>query len=144
MKLPLHDSRPGAIPIPAVFAPNGPGFQNLYAGDTVEFMYRTGELGNRELRRARVLQLLVFHDHVQVDFGSCGYTVNESNFVRLVRRGKRHIAADKQERARYLSCCPACRKLGKLCPPCKRREAQHTREQRDYARMQTLRRERQA
>lgn len=77
---------------------NGPGFSGLYAGDSVEFRTAGGPgiPGGVITRTARVLQLLVFHDHVQVDFGSCGYTVNESNFVRLVRRGKRHILADRE------------------------------------------------
>jgi hypothetical protein len=67
---------------------NGPGFEGLYAGDTVRF------IGRGELRNARVLPLLVFADHVQVAFGPHGYTVDECNFLRLVRRGKRHMAAD--------------------------------------------------
>jgi len=74
---------------------NGPGFEGLYAGDTVRFSItirgRTWE-GN-----APVLPLLVFDDHVQVRYGSFGYTVDASNFVRLVRRGKRHIEADARE-----------------------------------------------
>jgi hypothetical protein len=79
---------------------NGPGFAGLYAGDVVEF--RTGAIGTaREdlrlvaVRRAGVLPLLVFTNHVCVRYGSCGYPVNASNFIRLVRRGKRHMAADK-------------------------------------------------
>ena len=80
-----------------MFAPNGPGFRNLYAGDTVEFLANYDAKANafRETRTARVLQLLIFADHVQVAYGPCGYTVDATNFVRLVRRGKRHIAADK-------------------------------------------------
>jgi len=92
---------------------NGPGFAGLYAGDVVEFTVAT--IAEREIgavwhpsrrrtvlgtatRRAAVLPLLVFQDHVQVKYTSCGYTVNASNFVRLVRRGKRHMAADRQAR----------------------------------------------
>jgi hypothetical protein len=53
-----------------------------------------------EYKTASVLPLLVFADHVQVKYGPCGYTVDASNFVRLVRRGPRHMAADsKVERA---------------------------------------------
>jgi hypothetical protein len=73
---------------------NGPGFRNLYSGDSVQFR---GPGTESTLRTARVLPLLVFEDHVQVDYGACGYTVNAYNFVRLVRRGKRHIAADRAE-----------------------------------------------
>lgn len=82
-----------------MFNVNGPGFQGLYSGDSVEF--RTGAMGTaREdvrlvaTRTARILPLLVFADHVQVAYGPCGYTVDASNFVRLVRRGRRHIQAD--------------------------------------------------
>jgi|GEM_PF-3214195 len=71
-------------------APNGPGFAGLYAGDVVEFAPACG----RDTRTASVLPLLVFADHVQVRYGACGYTVNAANFVRLVRRGKRHMQAD--------------------------------------------------
>ncbi len=73
---------------------NGPGFAGLYAGDTV--LFKVGAKG-REYSdfTAAVLPLLVFTDHVQVKYGPCGHTVNADNFVRLVRRGKRHIAADK-------------------------------------------------
>ncbi len=69
---------------------NGPGFAGLYAGDIVEF-----RVPSDAPRTASVLPLLVFADHVQVKYGSFGHTVDASNFVRLVRRGKRHIAADK-------------------------------------------------
>lgn len=114
--LPVHDPRPGAIPIPAVFAPNGPGFRNLYSGDSVEFLVRLGGHGKntmRTTRTARVLPLLVFPDHVQVNYGTCGYTVNASNFVRLVRRGKRHMAADKAAHCDHL---PNAR--GSICMRC--------------------------
>ena len=72
---------------------NGPGFAGLYAGDVVEFNVERGDANDRYVT-ATVLPLLVFTDHVQVRYGACGYTVDASNFVRLVRRGKRHIAAD--------------------------------------------------
>jgi hypothetical protein len=82
---------------------NGPGFAGLYAGDTVQFFVR-GTFEKRTLHAASVLPLLVFADHVQVRYGACGYTVDASNFVRLVRRGKRHIAADAV-RAKYPTAC---------------------------------------
>lgn len=73
---------------------NGPGFAGLYAGDSVLFrVYGQGKAF--VIRCAPVLPLLVFSDHVQVRRSNFGYTVDASNFVRLARRGKRHIAADK-------------------------------------------------
>lgn len=76
---------------------NGPGFRGLYAGDSIEFVAPVSNgNGIRRTIKARVLQLLVFSDHVQVDYGTCGYTVSADNFVRLVRRGKRHMAVDRQ------------------------------------------------
>jgi hypothetical protein len=75
-----------------MFNYNGPGFKGLFAGDVVEF-HTAGRV--RKLRAA-VLPLLVFDTHVQVRYTPHGYTVDASNFVRLVRRGKRHIAADKK------------------------------------------------
>lgn len=80
----------------SIFAPNGPGFKGLYAGDVVSFIeWRGTSHGAQESfeRTAAVLPLLVFADHVQVRYGPCGYTVDDRNFVRLVRRGKRHTAA---------------------------------------------------
>jgi len=76
---------------------NGPGFQGLYAGDSVEFF-----TSHHKIARASVLPLLVFADHVQVKFTPCGYTVNADNFIRLVRRGKRHIEADRANVASVL------------------------------------------
>jgi hypothetical protein len=76
-----------------MFNVNGPGFAGLYAGDTIAFWT------NYRMYTATVLPLLVFADHVQVRYGACGYTVDASNFVRLVRRGKRHIAAVNGKRA---------------------------------------------
>lgn len=70
---------------------NGPGFAGLYAGDLVEFQPARWE----STHVASVLPLLVFEDHVQVRFGSFDCTVNASNFVRLVRRGRRHMLADR-------------------------------------------------
>lgn len=76
---------------------NGPGFAGLYAGDVVRFYVTDGRGNGASLgvRTARVLNLLVFADHVQVNYAPCGYTVDARNFCELVRRGKRHIAADK-------------------------------------------------
>ena len=84
---------------------NGPGFAGLYAGDVVEFtvpIVRTRRGMQHFLyaiERAAVQPLLVFADHVVIvrKGAKGGYTVNASNFVRLVRRGKRHIAADRQD-----------------------------------------------
>jgi len=80
---------------------NGPGFAGLYAGDVVEFSVwrEVGAIVHPSRRReerhtAAVLPLLVFPDHVNVRFTPHGYVVNASNFVRLVRRGRRHILAD--------------------------------------------------
>ena len=75
---------------------NGPGFAGLYAGDSVEFLVSLGAARNpvRTNKTARVIPLLVFADHVQVSYGPNGHTVDASNFVRLVRRGRRHIQAD--------------------------------------------------
>jgi hypothetical protein len=73
---------------------NGPGFAGLYAGDVVEYHGRRSNGFGR--CRATVLPLLVFADHVQVRYGNFGYTVDASNFVRLVRRGKRHMAGDSK------------------------------------------------
>lgn len=42
------------------------------------------------------LYQLVFDSHVVVRRGKFGTVVDASNFARLVRRGKRHIAADKE------------------------------------------------
>jgi hypothetical protein len=81
---------------------NGPGFAGLFAGDIVEWQPRQWE----QTHRCKVLPMLVFADHVQVRFGSFGATVDSSNFVRLVRRGKRHIAADL-ELADFYACHPA-------------------------------------
>ncbi len=103
---------------------NGPGFAGLYAGDTV--LFKVGAKG-REYSdfTAAVLPLLVFTDHVQVKYGPCGHTVNADNFVRLVRRGKRHIAADKAAAAahighvafRYASCpCVLCKNASHVRP----------------------------
>jgi hypothetical protein len=71
---------------------NGPGFAGLFAGDIVEWQPHRWEYTHRRT----VLPLLVFADHVQVRFGSFGATVDAANFVRLIRRGKRHIAADRE------------------------------------------------
>lgn len=78
---------------------NGPGFQGLYAGDSVRFSITIR--GKTWEGNASVLPLLVFDDHVQVRYGACGYTVDASNFVRLVRRGRRHVAADKERTGFY-------------------------------------------
>jgi len=75
---------------------NGPGFAGLYAGDVVEFVSNQYGIGGDRKVRAAVLPLLVFADHVQVRHTPFGFTVDASNFVRLVRRGKRHIEADRQ------------------------------------------------
>lgn len=74
----------------------------LYAGDVVEWQPRNWE----STHRCTVLPLLVFTDHVQVRFGSFGATVDASNFVRLVRRGKRHMAADTHAAAVRLNMAP--------------------------------------
>jgi hypothetical protein len=79
---------------------NGPGFAGLCANDTVEFRTRNG------VTQARVLPLLVFADHVQVRLTSFGYTVDATNFMRLVRRGKRHLEADLELES-FNSCHPA-------------------------------------
>ena len=81
---------------------NGPGFAGLYAGDVVEFTVpAVRSRGGMQhlvpmLKRAGVLPLLVFADHVQVKHTPHGYTVDASNFVRLVRRGRRHMEADRR------------------------------------------------
>lgn len=96
-----------------MFNANGPGFAGLYAGDIVRF-YADPARGiscrtSLRTETARVISLLVFDTHVQVARGPHGYTVDASNFVRLVRRGKRHIAADKaeaeRERNAYAQAC---------------------------------------
>jgi hypothetical protein len=79
---------------------NGPGFAGLYAGDVVEFWHLRGA-PHAKLHRAGVPGYLVFERHVQVRHGPYGYTVDAANFVRLVRRGKRHIAADKERTGFY-------------------------------------------
>ena len=73
---------------------NGPGFAGLYAGDVVQFIDTSARWALSTVRTASVLPLLVFADHVQVKYGPFGHAVDASNFVRLVRRGKRHMAAD--------------------------------------------------
>jgi hypothetical protein len=87
------------------FNVNGPGFAGLYAGDTV--LFTVGARG-REYSdfTAPVLRMLVFADHVQVRYASFGCRVDAHNFVRLVRRGKRHIAADR-DLAAFNACHPA-------------------------------------
>jgi len=92
---------------------NGPGFAGLYAGDVVEFMTVVGGgvIPEFTKRRAAVLPLLVFPDHVQVKYTSFGYTVDASNFVRLVRRGKRHISADTHDATLCEACTPSERNL---------------------------------
>jgi hypothetical protein len=69
---------------------NGPGFENLCAGDSVQFLLpvETSRGLVRAERTARVLPLLVFADHVVVAYGACGHVVDTSNFVRRVRRGR--------------------------------------------------------
>ena len=57
-------------------------FKNLRANDVVEFVYRG------RMVRARVLRLLTFASHVVVNFTACGHVVDESNFVRIVRRAQ--------------------------------------------------------
>lgn len=74
---------------------NGPGFAGLYAGDTVRFVSNQYGIGGDREVNATVLPYLVFEDHVQVKHTPFGFGVDARNFVRLVRRGKRHIAADK-------------------------------------------------
>jgi len=92
-------------------APNGPGFAGLYAGDVVEFTrpvpsHLRGVIPGKQLLRASVLPLLVFADHVLVKHGPHGAIVDASNFVRLVRRGKRHMAAQRAQLASWGVCKP--------------------------------------
>lgn len=60
-----------------------------HAGDSVRFTYRSGYHSEPREVSAAVLRYLIFPDHVQVRFTPCGYTVDASNFVRLVRRSTR-------------------------------------------------------
>jgi hypothetical protein len=86
-----------------MFNINGPGFAGLYAGDLIKFRdSRDPDL----CHDATVLRLLVFADHVQVRYTSSGYTVDAHNFVRVVRRGKRHLEADR-ELDSFNACHPA-------------------------------------
>ena len=66
------------------------GGHHLSAGDTVEYWGTTGlpRGAKPEKRRSRVLRYLIFHDHVQVDHGWAGETVDDSNFIRVVRKAQ--------------------------------------------------------
>lgn len=58
------------------------GYKDLKPGDSVRFKYRDEE------HSAAVLPMLVFDDHVVVRFGACGHVVDDSNFIRIIRRKK--------------------------------------------------------
>ena len=57
-------------------------FKDLNPGDSVRFKYRDTE------KTAPVLRMLTFSEHVVVKFGPCGHVVDNSNFIRIVRRKK--------------------------------------------------------
>lgn len=56
-------------------------FQDLHSGDRVAFWYRSGMKKPVKMIR-KVLPMLVFENHVQVDIKPFGYTVDKSNFIR--------------------------------------------------------------
>lgn len=61
---------------------------HVSAGDQVEYWSSEGGYHDRKKvrRRATVMRYLVFDDHVQVKRGPFGATVDDSNFIRVVRR----------------------------------------------------------
>lgn len=63
---------------------------HVSAGDQVEFWSSEGGYGDRKKvrRKGTVMRYLVFDDHVQVKKGSFGVTVDDSNFIRVTRRGR--------------------------------------------------------
>lgn len=63
---------------------------HVSAGDQVEFWSSEGGYGDRKKvrRKGTVMRHLVFDDHVQVKKGSFGATVDDSNFIRVTRRGR--------------------------------------------------------
>ncbi len=66
-------------------APDG---TRIHAGDTVEYWRRSGlPYGAKPVKTVRkVLKLLVFDDHVQVNYGSFGDTVDADNYIRRVSK----------------------------------------------------------
>lgn len=60
----------------------------VHGGDTVEFWVREGGHGNLVAKKAtaKVNKMLIFDDHVQVNRGWAGTTVDDRNFIRVVRR----------------------------------------------------------
>lgn len=67
-------------------------FQNLQAGDVVRFLVPTvGRNSPPAVRTASVLRYLTFDRHVVVNYGACGYVVDVTNFVRIVRSARGSI-----------------------------------------------------
>lgn len=59
-------------------------------GDTVEFWHNSGGRGDRPTKHvAKVARMLIFDDHVQVKHGTFGTTVDDTNFVRVVKKAAR-------------------------------------------------------
>jgi hypothetical protein len=58
-------------------------FKNLQRGDKVRFLvYANGRFSPPVERVARVNPLLIFPDHVVVNYGTFGTVVDDRNFVR--------------------------------------------------------------
>lgn len=64
--------------------------EHVSAGDQVEYWSSEGGYHDRKKvrRKGTVMRYLVFNDHVQVKKGPFGATVDDSNFIRVTRRGR--------------------------------------------------------
>jgi hypothetical protein len=58
-------------------------YKGLAPGDVVAFATRHGR------KTGAVIHMLAFADHVVVRHGPCGTSVDDSNFIKLVRRARR-------------------------------------------------------
>lgn len=65
-------------------------FQGIKAGDVVEFQRYFGLSLSKgrdvSVYQAKVNPLLIFEDHVVVNYGNNGSVVNASNFIRVMPR----------------------------------------------------------
>lgn len=82
-------------------------YRNLQAGDVVQFKLprRPGNtyherhgiiVDDCETRTAAVLRYLTFPSHVVVHYGTFGHTVDDTNFVRVVRSARGSVPHAKR------------------------------------------------
>ncbi len=72
-------------------------FKNIQAGDRITFFcpngitiqHGVGSVQQYSKKTAKVNPLLIFEDHVVVNWGNNGAVVDEENFIKAVRKGAR-------------------------------------------------------